>query len=90
MTLFRSRSVLGSMIALTIVSAQATGSAASAAAGTPSQGPIIGVGIDRRQPPESCGPANDGETVVWEGWLWKCEIVLGAVPPWQWEPLWPV
>jgi hypothetical protein len=87
MTLLRSRSVLGSMIALTIVGAPAAGSAAAA---TPSQGPIIGVGIDRRQPPQSCGPANDSETVVWEGWLWKREIVLGAVPPWQWEPLWPV
>ena len=85
MTLSRTRWVLGLLTALTVVSGPAP-----AAASVPRQGPIISFGIDMRQPPQTCGPENDGETVVWEGWLWKCEVVLGAVPPWQWEPLWRV
>jgi hypothetical protein len=86
MTLLFARAMLASLAALTVVG----GSVPAAATPVPSQGPIISFGMERRQPPQGCGPENDGETVVWDGWLWKCEVVLGAVPPWQWKPLWRV
>ena len=51
--------------------------------------PPIGIGIDRRQPPQACTPLNDGEEIVWDGWVWVCSFVAGDTPPWQWEPLHP-
>ena len=61
--------------------------AASAAPGVLVPWPRIDLGVNQSAPPHKCGPANDGATIVWDGWLWRCEFVLGGSPPWQWEPI---
>ena len=89
-----SRTPVHILIAVLISLATAFGlaSEASATPGSPIQIPIFQlpeaqIGIDRRQPPRSCGPLNDGQEVVWDGWLWRCGVVAGDIPPWQWEPI---
>lgn len=32
-----------------------------------------------------CDQFNDGETMAWDGKLWRCEVVIGGNPQWQWE-----
>lgn len=78
------------IIALTLGISTTTGVAvASATPSTPSITVDQFVAIRNADGPPTliypCDQFNDGETMIWDGKLWRCEVVIGGNPQWQWE-----
>lgn len=83
--------ILFSAAGFTLVSPMASASATPTSSVTVESTPAPVASMQQSEPWEVCWADRDGETIVWDGWVWECTYVMGDDPEWQWEPIrpWP-